>query len=116
MSRAPVSPASLPLPKEPHERMDVRFIRADLNGTDAERLEQLAAPLHCRGPPLYIGRADSATGGVHHDVGSSLQVLQRQKAETWQAEFTSVCDTNGNDVMTPAGNAQRSLVTRGQEV
>ena len=60
--------------------MDVRFIRAYLNGTDAERLEQLAAPLHCRGPPLCIGLTDSATGGVHHDVGSSLQVLQLQES------------------------------------
>ena len=62
------------------------------------------------------GLADGATGGVHHDVGSSLQVLQLKKAEAWQAEFTPVCDTNGNDIMTPVGNAQRCLVTRGQEV
>ena len=87
--------------------MDVRFIRTHLNRTDAECLEQLAAPLHCRGPPLRIGLAYGATRSIHHDVGSSLQILQRKKAETWQAEFTPVCDTNGNDVMTSMRNAQR---------
>src|SRR2546421_5449812 len=87
-----VSPTSLPLPKESHERMDVRFIRAYLNRTDAERLEELAAPLHCRGPPLRVRLAYGATGGVYHDVSASLQVLQRQEAETWQVEFTPICD------------------------
>src|SRR5437899_2912883 len=81
--RGKVSPTSLPLPKESHERMDVRFIRAYLNRTDTERLEQLATPLHCRGPPLRIRLAHGATGGVHHDVGAGLQVLQLKKAETW---------------------------------
>ena len=96
--------------------MDVRFIRAHLNRTDAERLEQLAAALYCCGPPLRIRLAYGATRGVHDDVGASLQVLQRKKAETWQAEFTPVCDTNGNDIMTSMCDAQRGLVTRGQEV
>jgi hypothetical protein len=108
-----VSTTSLPLSKEPHERMDVRFIRAHLNRTNAEGLEQLAAALHCRGPPLRIGLADGPTGGVHDDVSPRLQVLQLKKAETWQAEFTPVGNANGNDIMTPVGNTQRRLVPRG---
>ena len=56
--------------------MDVRFIRAYLNGIDAKRLEELAAPFHGGGTPLRVRLANSATGGVHDDVSASLQVLQ----------------------------------------